>query len=155
MGYISDLRKKIGHQPILMPAGCVLFLNEKKQLLLQKRADNGCWAYPGGAMELGESFEECAAREAFEETGLECLNLKEYQCLSGADMYHVYPNGDEIYSVEMVFLCTKYRGELKIQEEEVTEQCFFDLNALPEQISPHQVGVIARLAKEVQEKTFS
>lgn len=155
MGYISDLREKVGHQPILMPAGCVLFLNEKKQLLLQKRADNGCWAYPGGAMELGESFEECAAREALEETGLECLELKEYQCLSGADMYHVYPNGDEIYSVEMVFLCTKYSGELKIQEEEVTEQRFFDLNALPEQISPHQVGVIARLANEVREKTFS
>ena len=70
MGYIAELRKHIGHQPILMPAGCVMVLNEKKQLLLQKRADNGCWAYPGGAVELGESFEECAIREVLEETGV-------------------------------------------------------------------------------------
>ena len=69
MGYIIDLRKLVGHRPLLMPAGCVLIVNDKKQLLLQKRADNGYWAYPGGAMELGESFEECAIREALEETG--------------------------------------------------------------------------------------
>lgn len=154
MGYISDLREKIGHQPILMPAGCVMILNEKKQLLLQKRADDGCWAYPGGAMELGESFEECAVREALEETGLECLELKEYQCLSGGNMYHVYPNGDEIYSIDMVFLCENYRGDPKIQEEEVTEQHFFDLDALPEPISPNQVEVISRLAREVKKGCF-
>ena len=117
-------------------------------MLLQKRADNGCWAYPGGAVELGESFEECAIREVLEETGLECLELQEFKCLSGAKMHHIYPNGDEIYSIEMVFLCEKYHGELKVQEEEVTEQRFFDLNNLPENISPHQVEVIQMLVEK-------
>ena len=77
MGYIAELRKYIGHQPILMPAGCAMILNEKKQLLLQKRADNGCWAYPGGAVELGESFEECAVREVLEETVLKVPGITE------------------------------------------------------------------------------
>ena len=99
-------------------------------------------------MELAESFEECAIREVFEETGLECLELQEFKCLSGAKMHHIYPNGDEIYSIEMVFLCEKYRGELKVQEEEVTEQRFFDLDDLPENISPHQVEVIQMLVEK-------
>lgn len=119
---------------------------------MQKRADNGCWAYPGGAVELGESFEECAIRETLEETGLTCLELQEFKILSGAKMHHVYPNGDEIYSIEMVYLCEKYRGELKVQEEEVTELRFFDLDALPNKISPHQVEVIQMLVEKYKNK---
>ena len=48
----------------------------------------------------------------------------------------------------MVFLCEKCRGELKVQEEEVTEQRFFDLDDLPDNISPHQVEVIQMLVEK-------
>ena len=47
--------------------------NEKHQVLLGLRKSahgNGTWCPPGGHMEYGESFEEGAAREAKEETGL-------------------------------------------------------------------------------------
>ena len=37
MGYIMDLRKYVGHQPIMMVSACVLILNEKKKVLLQKK----------------------------------------------------------------------------------------------------------------------
>jgi len=87
-----------------------------------------------------------------EETGLECLELQEFKVLSGAKMHHIYPNGDEIYSIEMVFLCEKYRGELTVQEEEVTELRFFDLDALPKNISPHQVEVIQMLVERYKSK---
>ena len=66
MGYIMNLRKKIGTEPIIMVGACVLIFNEHKQLLLQLRKDNRCWGLAGGSMELGESLEEVAEREMFE-----------------------------------------------------------------------------------------
>lgn len=57
----------------------VLIINSDNQLLLGKRkksigVDN--WGTPGGHLELGESLEECAIREVFEETGLQITNPK-------------------------------------------------------------------------------
>lgn len=45
---------------------------DTKLLLLQRKigADSGKWGFPGGALELGETFAECAARELREETGI-------------------------------------------------------------------------------------
>ena len=84
MGYIMDLRAVVGHRPLIMTCAGVLVLNEYNQLLLQKRADNGLWGYPGGSMELGESFEECAARElrtlciTFIRTGMKFTRQKKF-----------------------------------------------------------------------------
>ncbi len=53
--YIKDIREKIGHDMIFMPAaGAILYKDGK--ILLQQRQDNGKWAIHGGAMELGETF---------------------------------------------------------------------------------------------------
>lgn len=69
MEYYKYLRQYVGHQPIILPGSVVIILNEQKEVLLQKRHD-GTWGLPGGLMDLGESFEEVAKREVFEETGL-------------------------------------------------------------------------------------
>lgn len=45
--------------------------------MLQKRKDNGYWGYPGGSMELGESFEETARREALEQRFFDLTQLPE------------------------------------------------------------------------------
>ena len=148
MGYILDLRKKVGHAPLIMTSACVLIINEQGQLLLQKREDNHFWGYPGGSLELGESLEECAKREAFEETGLECLNLKYFTHSSGKEMHYVYPNGDEVYIAEMVFVCTEFKGNLKVQKSEAEEQRFFDLDNLPKEISPINQRVIKMLVEQ-------
>jgi 8-oxo-dGTP pyrophosphatase MutT (NUDIX family) len=37
-----------------------------------RRSDNGNWAVPGGAMDLGESLPACGVREVEEETGIRC-----------------------------------------------------------------------------------
>ena len=51
--------------------GCDTFIaDDAGRVLLIRRADNGFWALPGGAVELNETPAECAARECLEETGL-------------------------------------------------------------------------------------
>ena len=54
MGYVSEIRKYVGHRPIIHAAASVIVENSRGQILLQKRADNGTWSYCGGAVELFE-----------------------------------------------------------------------------------------------------
>jgi 8-oxo-dGTP pyrophosphatase MutT (NUDIX family) len=136
MGYIMDLRKVLGHRPIIIPGAAVLFVNEKNKILLHERADNHYWGYPGGSMELGESFEECAKREAFEESGLIADKLEFFDLESGESTHYTYPHGDEIYVAGVLYLCREYHGELKIQEEEVIQQRFFAEDELPYPMDP-------------------
>ncbi len=70
MNYIQSLRKYIGTEPIIAPGSAVIVLNDKGEILLQLRSDTLDWGIPGGGMELGDSFEETARKELFEETGL-------------------------------------------------------------------------------------
>ena len=76
MGYIMDLRKELGHRPLIMSGAGAVIINADDQILLQRRADNGFWGLPAGSMELGESFEDVAIRELKEETNLEIDELK-------------------------------------------------------------------------------
>ncbi len=58
-------------KPITPMVGCDTFVvNEREEVCLVRRADNGLWALPGGYQDLGETPVECAAREFREETGL-------------------------------------------------------------------------------------
>ena len=45
--------------------------NDRGEILLIERTDNGLWALPGGAQEIGESIKDAVRREVREETGIE------------------------------------------------------------------------------------
>jgi 8-oxo-dGTP pyrophosphatase MutT (NUDIX family) len=50
----------------------VAVVNDEGALLVIHRSDNDNWAFPGGAMDLGESQVTTAVREVKEETGIDC-----------------------------------------------------------------------------------
>ena len=145
MGYILDLRKKLGHDPIIMAGAGVIIVNDKNEILLGRRTDNGFWDYPAGSMELGESFEECARREALEETGLLCGKMDYLMTLSGKDSFYEYPNKDQVYLAALFFICFDYSGTMKVQEEEVYEQRFFAIDDIPTELPPHKSEIYAKV----------
>ncbi len=54
--------------------GVGIILIHKEKVLLGRRIDSGMYGLPGGWLEFGESWAECAARELQEETGLSMLS---------------------------------------------------------------------------------
>ena len=133
--YIMDLRKIVGHRPLLQVGASVIVEDEKGRILLQKRSDNHYWGYAGGSIELDENVEDAAKRELFEETGLTAERLELFGIFSGKDMHYIYPNGDEVSNIDIVYICRDYTGTLRRQENEVEELKFFALNEIPKKIS--------------------
>ena len=135
MSYIENIRKKIGHD-LLILVGAGVFIYKDGKVLLQKRRDNLCWASHGGCVEVGESVEDAARRELFEETGLIANELEFLGVFSGADMTYTYPNGDNVQNVAIQYVCQDFSGELLSQTDETLELRWFDVNDLPQDISP-------------------
>ncbi|MED2014815.1 NUDIX hydrolase [Bacillus wiedmannii] len=136
MGYIEELREVIGSRPLNLSDVAVAVFNEKEQILIQQRR-SGIWAVPGGFVELGESTEEAGRREVLEETGIEIGSLQLISVFSGKEFFVKLPNGDEFYPITIAYLCKDITGgTLKADGFESLHVQFFDLNGLPENISP-------------------
>lgn len=142
MSYIMDLRKIVGSRPLIMTGACVILLDKNNRILLQLRKDNNCWGLAGGSLEIGETLEEVAKRELYEETGLVAKKLKLFNVFSGKEFYYKYPNGDEVYNVIAAYVCTDFEGEIKMDENEVQDLRFFHLGELPTNISPPDMPII-------------
>lgn len=151
MSYIKFLREHVGHSPILT-AGVGLFVfNENNEVLMQLRTDYNLWGFPGGAMELGESYEETAKRELKEETNLEIEDLKMIKVLSGKDTYREYPNGDKLYDITAIFVVLSYKGNLKINDGESKQLGWFNIDNIPENITDHTKNYIEKFGDILNE----
>lgn len=135
MGYISELRKIVGHRTLIMPCACLIIGDGKGNVLLQKREDDGKWGYHGGAVEIDESVEDALKREVREELNIEIDEVELFGVYSGPSYHHIYPNGDETSCIDIVYICHKYHGEIKLQKEEVLEIGWFNKMNLPDNLS--------------------
>ncbi len=145
MSYISEMRKFVGHAPIMAVAAMGIVYSEEKGLLLEKRTDTGEWCTPGGAIELGESLEDALKREVKEETNLDIANPKLFDIK--ANVHMIYPNKDEVYYTDVVYEINDFWGKLK-PDKESSELAFFPLDNLPENIMTTQTGYIQKFVKE-------
>ncbi|MGW7162374.1 NUDIX hydrolase [Paenibacillus taichungensis] len=144
MGYIMELRKLVGSRPLIMAGSCVLVFNEQGHLLLQRRTDSLDWGTLGGSLEPGESLEEAAARELYEEAGLRAGAYKLITVFSGQDMYYKYPHGDEVYNVMAVYEATEIQGEPTVMDDEGLELRYFDLGMPIPEINPFTEYVLKK-----------
>ena len=131
MGYIMNLRKHIGHEPLIGVGATTLVFNDKNELLLNLRTDTNTWGIPGGSMELYETIEETAIRELKEETGICAEELQLVTVLSGKEFYFEYPNGDKMCTVIVLFKVLHYNGTIKVSDSESNALKFFPLTDLP------------------------
>jgi 8-oxo-dGTP pyrophosphatase MutT (NUDIX family) len=105
----------------VVPSANVAVTNDAGELLLIRRSDNGNWALPGGALDLGESLPQTGVRETLEESGIEC----EITGLSGiyTDPGHVllYTSNGEVRQEFSIVLTARATGGEPRGSSESTE----------------------------------
>ncbi|BAH45753.1 MULTISPECIES: NUDIX hydrolase [Brevibacillus] len=140
--YIQTMRRLIG-QERLITVGCgAIIEDELGRILLQRRKDQNNWCLPGGLMEIGETFIETLFREVEEETNLIIEAPELFGIYSGPSGCREYPNGDKVFSVQIIFRVTSFHGELKQEGPESSEHTFFTRDNLPQTLNPGQAAFI-------------
>ncbi len=103
-------RPKVGVGVLVLKDGKVLFGKRKNA------HGGGSWCFPGGHLEFNESWEECAARETLEETGLSIKNIN-----FAAATNDIFTAEGKHYIT--IFMTAEYdSGDLQIMEPEKCEQ---------------------------------
>lgn len=96
----------------LVGVGAVI-VHENKVVIVQRGTEplRGQWSIPGGALEVGETLRECAAREALEETG---LRVEAGEVMEVFDSIYRGPDGRiQYHYVQIDFACRLIGGELR------------------------------------------
>lgn len=136
---------------VFQSCGASVIIYKDKKILLQQRKDNKCWAYHGGHVEIGEKVEDTAKRELMEETGLTALSLELFGVFSGPELRYVYPDGNEVHIIDIVYLCDDFEGEMRRQSSEVLELKWFDIEEIPEKLSPPIIPALKKFVEIMKE----
>lgn len=120
------------HYPRIFP--CIIVAVRKgKQILLAQhpRHKGNMYTVIAGFLEVGETLEQCVAREVREETGISVQNIRYFGSQPWA-----FPS-----SMMMGFIADYASGDIKPDYSELSDADWFDYDALPE-VAPE--GTIAR-----------
>jgi len=116
----------------MVPSVNVIVADDDGRILLIRRTDNGNWAVPGGAIDLGESMIDAAVRETREESGIDC----EITGLLGicTDPRHLinYTSSDEVRQEFSIVLIGRAVGGEPTTSSESSEVHWTDPALLPE-----------------------
>ena len=141
MSELEPLRTPIFSRPTPIAVGDAAVIDDAGRILLIRRADNGLWAMPGGALEVGEAPAEGVLREAFEESGVRAeavalVGVFDSRFCKTVSRHHLY---------QFVFLCRPTNGhkaETPTHAAETLGADWFPENALPDNLDPgHAVRI--------------
>ena len=129
-------------------ADCIVITKEAEpKVLLIERGDEpfkGCWAFPGGFMNMDETTEQCAIRELEEETGLTVSGLHQIGAYSKVDRD---PRGRAVTVAYLAIIDVPMA--VKGQDDAAKAQ-WFPLTALPELAFDHD-EIMREAVKKYQE----
>ena len=127
--------------PRLSPATITAVIKDKQILLSQYAAFRGRGMHTiiAGFVEPGETLEECIHREVFEEVGVRVKNIRYLKSQPWP-----FPN-----SLMMGFVAEYDSGEITVDEKEIANADWFDLNSLPE--TPPPLSIARRIIDWVVE----
>ncbi|MEU2772931.1 NUDIX domain-containing protein [Streptomyces sp. NPDC007162] len=108
----------------LVPAASTVVVDDAGRILLQRRRDNGMWALPGGAMNIGESLPDCAVRETREETGYEVEIVGIVGTYTNPRHVFAYDDGEVRQEFSICFLARPVTGQLAVSEESTDVRWF-------------------------------
>jgi ADP-ribose pyrophosphatase YjhB (NUDIX family) len=119
----------------IVVAVTVFVLDADQRVLLVHRTDNGLWALPGGAQDIGESVSQTAVRETKEESGIDV----EVTGLVGiySDPRHVveFSNGEVRQQFSICFRARPTGGELATSDE--TSECRWAAREMLDTLAVH------------------
>ncbi len=122
--------------PVVVQTGASIIVEDAEgRILMQQRQDDGTWSYPGGRIEIDETVEDGARREVREECGLEIGEMTLLGVFSGRELNHVYPNGNEVCGIDIVYVSRDWHGTLHTEDGEARQMAFYPIDALPRPIS--------------------
>ncbi|MGH8876974.1 MAG: NUDIX hydrolase N-terminal domain-containing protein [Stackebrandtia sp.] len=143
---------RFAHLDTRTPKTCaeLLILDEKRRILLLRRHDNGKWAMPGGACEVGETSAATAARETAEEVLLDAT-------VDGlAGVFHNDLVGDRAAQLHTCFVYVGHPTDIGAEPStsaEAVEVGWFELAALDDLSDlwePHRAKIIGALKTIVE-----
>jgi 8-oxo-dGTP pyrophosphatase MutT (NUDIX family) len=130
--YLRGLRERVGHDLIVVPAVAVLAWDDRGRLLMVREADTRLWQTIGGAVDPDESPQRAAAREAEEEAGI-VVELEGIRGVAGGPQFRLlYPNGDLVSYVSIVFDARVLAGEPRADGEETVDVAWLSPQELRE-----------------------
>ena len=132
---MEPLRVPVFSRPTPVAVGDAAVIDAEGYILLIRRADNGLWAMPGGALEVRETPAEGVVREAFEETGVRAdavalVGVFDSRRCGTVSRHHLY---------QFVFLCRPTDGHAAATPSHAAETLgadWFAEDALPPDLDP-------------------
>ncbi|WP_213455302.1 NUDIX domain-containing protein [Rhizomonospora bruguierae] len=148
--YLGQLRALAGDRTLLFIGARSVIRDDDGRILLVKRSDNGQWAFPAGAMELGESIADCAIREVWEESGLTVTDVTLFALFSGPEYIGTNMYGDRYQVFSHAFRVDAWSGDLARVTDETLDARFVapdEFDALDDRVTRSVPETLAALAE--------